>query len=104
MFGDVTCCRFVLPTPHVILFFCLCGVTALQYAADFLFAGYNPILVEAKLIFFKYIYRQDVESRKLAWWQEKGKGYGIQEQTGWLLVFRKLKFKFQLASIFVVAF
>jgi hypothetical protein len=74
MFGDVTCGRYVLLTPS---FFAYVG--SLQYDADFLFAGYNPILVEAKLIFLKYIYRQDVESRKLAWWQEKGRGYGIQE-------------------------
>jgi hypothetical protein len=56
-------------------FFAYAG--SLQYDADFLFAGYNPILVEAKLIFLNIlnIYRQDDESRKLAWWQEKGSGY-----------------------------
>jgi hypothetical protein len=45
MFGDVTCGRYVLLTPS---FFAYVG--SLQYAADFLFAGYYPILVEAKLI------------------------------------------------------
>ncbi len=31
MFGDVTCGRYVLLTPHVTLFFCLCGVTAVLW-------------------------------------------------------------------------
>ncbi len=52
-----------LVTSHVLAMFCwrhmspsfFAYVGSLQHDADFLFAGYNPILVEAKLIFLIYL-------------------------------------------------
>ncbi len=104
MFGDVTCGRYVLLTPHDTLFFCLCGVTAVW--CRFLVCWLQSNISRGEANFFKYI--KYLQTR---WWIEEislvageGKWVPIQEQKGLLPFFRNLSFSSQvgLLQVFVL--
>ncbi len=97
MFGDVTCGRYVLLTPHVTLFFCLCGVTAIWCIFLVCWLQFNISRGEAN--FFKIYFQTRCWIEEISLVAGEGKWVFRNKQVGFSF-FRKLKF--QLASILLL--